>query len=313
MLQNSLYSIIIPVYNTADSLIIISERIENVFANLPNKSFEILFIDDCSTNPKSWETLSKLQSQNNKIKCIKFMRNFGQQAATICGMRHAKGDFIITMDDDLQHSPEEITELMKWEVHDAVIAQFSDKQHTFSKKLFSKIKYFFDRIIIGNPQNIKLSSFRLINKATKDAILSQANTPYPFISAMLFYATKDVKGANLIHSARTEGQTGYTFYKMIKLFSNLLLNNSSILLRLVGNFGIFISIVSFSLSMYFLFKKLIWGIKIAGWTSLIISILFIGGLILFSLGLIGEYLIRIIKSTENKPLYFIKVTKGIDD
>ena len=141
-------------------------------------------------------------------------------------------------------------------------------------------------------------------------MLQLKGTPYPFIPAMIFYATRDVVGVPVAHSERSEGTTGYTFRSMIRLFQNLLINNSSLLLRYIGNIGITIASLSFVLGTYFIYKKLFFDISTVGWTSVIVSVLFIGGLVLFSLGVLGEYLIRIINTVERRPIYLIREEKG---
>ncbi len=299
-------SIVIPVFNSTNSLTEISDRVSVVFSNLPNYSYEIIFIDDCSPNPQTWSTLRIIAQNNKNVLCIRLMRNFGQQAATICGFKEATGDYIVTMDDDLQHLPEEIPILLSKKEHDIVIGQFLHKKHSLFKRLTSKLKGHFDHIILGKPRDIQLSPFRLISKDILNAMKPLMHNPYPFIPAMMFYVTKDVVGVNVHHNERMEGTSGYNLIKMIKLFSNLLISNSSLLLRFIGNIGMSISVLSFIIAIYFIFKKVILSIDITGWTSLFVTILFIGGLLLFSLGIIGEYLIRIIQGIDGKPTYIIR-------
>ena len=134
----------------------------------------------------------------------------------------------------------------------------------------------------------------------------EIESPYPFIPSLMFHISKDVVAVPVTHGERQEGDTGYTVVKLIKVFSNLIVSNSSLMLRVVGFIGLFCSVVSFLLSIHFILQKLLHSTTVAGWTSVIVTILFFGGLILFSVGIIGEYLIRIIAGVEKKPTYFVR-------
>jgi len=312
--KKELFSIVIPVYNSSSSLIELEERIRTTFENiLENKfDYEIIFVDDYSSNENTWKTLITLAKSKNTIKAVRLTKNFGQQSSTLCGMKQAKGDYIITMDDDLQHCPEDIPKLIDNKNHDIVLGYLKKKKHNAVRNLFSRIKDWFYYKLINKPKHVKMSSFRLLNRLIVDGILS-FKTPYPFIPALMFAISQDIANVEVNHCERKTGKSGYSFYKMLKLFSNLLINNSSYLLRITGFAGINISILSFGLVIFFILKKLIFNIPVAGWTSVIVSVLFIGGLILFSTGVIGEYLIRIIHSQEQPESYFIREIAGKKD
>ncbi len=300
-------SIVVPVFNTVKSLDELVLRVEETLKNVECiKDYEFILVNDGSSNSTTWKQMKRLSSKKPNVISISLMRNFGQQAATMCGIREAKGDYILTMDDDLQHPPEEISKLLEMRDHDVVIGQFSNKKHSFQKRLFSRIKGYFDRIILGKPKGIQLSPFRLINRKTIDGILMLDSTPYPFLPAMMLYVTKDLVGVEVNHSPRKEGQTGYTFNKMIKMFSNLMISNSSFLLRLIGKIGIAIAVISLTYGAYLIYRRIFDTIDLIGWTSVMVAVLFIGGIILFSMGVIGEYLIRITEGIDKKPTYIIR-------
>ncbi|OGI04821.1 MAG: hypothetical protein A2Y25_04340 [Candidatus Melainabacteria bacterium GWF2_37_15] len=303
------YSIVIPVYNTSESLRELTARIKNVFSSVIKKDFEIIFVDDASLNPDTWKTLNELTSSEPNVISIRLTQNFGQQAATLCGINIARGNLIITMDDDLQHQPEDIPLLLKEQHHDIVIACFKKKKHSLFKVITSNIKGWFDEKLIKKPKHIRLSSFRLINNVVAQGIL-QIKTVNPFIPALMFNISRDVVNVEATHQKRKEGKTGYSLIKMMMVFSNLIINNSSLLLKISGLIGIFISLISFCFAIFIIVKKLFFGIPIVGWASVMVSSLFIGGTILFSMGIIGEYLVRIIKNIENRPTYFIRTKIG---
>ena len=304
-MKKPLYSIIVPVYKSIESLEELSLRSKAVFDTIDDADHELIFINDSPFSKETAGCLKELSENNQNIVAIELMKNFGQQAATLCGIEHARGDYIITMDDDLQHAPEDIIHLMEKQEHDVVIARFKDKKHSFFKRITSEIKSYFDYLILGKPKHIRLTSFRLI-KSEIARLMFKRKTPYPFIPALLFSITDDIVNVELEHHARHEGKSNYTFVKMLQLFSNLIINNSSFLLRIIGYIGIFIALLSGASTVVIIANKLIYGVAVAGWTSLMLLILFFGGMIMFTLGIIGEYLLRIIATTEERPVYYVR-------
>lgn len=299
------YSIVVPVYNSSKSLSEITERINKLFLEQVKASYEIIFVNDASTNPETKKTLSFLKHKYSNISIITLSRNFGQHPATLCGIENANGDYIITIDDDLQHKPEDILLLIKEQDHDIVIGKFNNKNHPLIKKISSSLKSKFDNFILNKPKHLLFTSFRLMNKITAEEIL-KIQTPAPYIPSLLTYVTRDIVNVEVSHDKRVSGKSGYGLYKSLKLFSNLLFSNSSALLKLITLTGILVSLVSFSTMIYFLCKKIILGIPVQGWTSLIVITLGTGGLILFSIGILGEYFIRIISGIEKRPNYIVR-------
>ena len=298
------YSIIIPVYNTVSPLYELVSSIKGVFKTI-DKQYEIIMVEDCSPNENTWKTLESIASENPEVIAIQLSRNFGQQPATLCGLAEASGDFMITMDDDLQHNPEDIPKLIEQSDHDIVVAQFSDVKHSLFRRVASSIKSYFDSLLIGKPRHIKLSPFRMINRTTVDGMLA-IKTPSPFIPALMFHVSKDVVGVTFEHHPRREGKSNYTFSKMLGVFNNLIIGNSSFLLKAIGYLGVIIAFFSLVYAAIIVVDQLLNPSTIPGWTSVIVSILFVGGLLLFSVGIMGEYLIRIIAGIESRPSYVIR-------
>jgi len=303
------YSVVVPVYNSRASLHTLVSRLEAVFKDQLHATYEVILVDDASPNPDTWPALEALWEAFDSVHVIRLTRNFGQQAATLCGIREARGTFVLTMDDDLQHRPEDIPNLVSESAHDIVIAQFPQKQHSWWKRATSWLKGWFDVIIIGKPRHIQLSSFRLFHRFVARGI-QQIQTPYPLLAAMMFYVSRDVVGVEVHHDPRREGQSNYTLIRMFKLFSNLIISNSSLLLRGVGYIGILSAVGSAGTALYYIARKLLYNTAVSGWTSLIVTNLLIGGLVLLALGIIGEYLIRIVSGTENKPMYYVRQCKA---
>lgn len=309
-MSNVDYSIVVPVYNSSKSLGELVERIDRVMQEC-NASYEVLLIDDASPDPASWRAIAELERYHDQVRSFQMMRNFGKQAALICGFEHVKGDFVITMDDDLQHAPEEIPQLMEQREHDVVVARFTEKKHSLFKRLSSEIKGWFDYKLIDKPRHLKMSPFKLIRREVVEQML-RIRTAYPFIPALIFYVTRDVVNVRISHRERKYGRTTFTFRKMLKLFTYLIINNSSLVLRLVAILGVSMAVLSIGMGVYFLVRSLFVGTQYKGWTSTIVVLTTTSGMILFSIGVIGEYLIRIVTGIEARPPYVLRKKRGVD-
>lgn len=217
-LNTPYYSVIIPVYNTNSVLVELSQRIEEVFVDL-NRSFEIIMVDDGSSNPATWPRIKELVENHEEIRGIQLTKNHGQHNALICGMSYARGEYLITMDDDLQQAPEDISLLIGAGHHDVVIGQFRQKKHSAFRNFGSSVKGYVDRIIFGIPRGIRASSFCLIQRNVAEKMLAKANAPMPLFSSLLFTATRDVVGVEVGHSVRKEGKSGYTLITLTQMFA----------------------------------------------------------------------------------------------
>ncbi len=306
--SNRLVSVVVPVYSSTRTVDDLAERLARVFEDLPF-DYELILVDDGSPNPETWPAVEAIARRDPRVVAIQLTRNFGQQAATLCGLRSARGDHVVTMDDDLQHRPEDIPALLEKRDHDIVVAQFARKRHGLFRRVTSRIKSEFDRIVIGKPRGIQLSPFRLLSRTVVDGMLA-ISTPNPFIPALMLHVSRDVVGASATHDLRGEGRSGYGLFSLVRLFGNLVINHSSLLLRWVGQLGIAFALASFGMAAFVAFRKLLYGTPVTGWTSLFATMLLLGGLLLAGLGIVGEYLIRIIEASEAKPTYFVRREVG---
>jgi len=304
-----LISIVIPIYNSKKILPNLFEAIYAYAQSRSQEKYEVIFVNDCSPD-NAWEIIKDLQSQHpDFVRGIKFSRNFGQQPATIAGIAHAEGDFVITMDDDLQHHPEDIPLLLaayqqEKDTH-IVIAHLQNKKTTGFKKFVSNMNRRVTSTVLNKPKDIHLSAFRLIDRFVVDKML-EIQTAFPFIPALMFTVTKKVVNVSLEHRERYAGKSNYSIKRMVQLSSRLLINNSTLMLDMIATLGILIASLSF-LGIMTIVGLRMSGIAFApGWVSIISSIYLIGGLILFSLGIIGKYLQRILVEVTNIPNYVIE-------
>ena len=298
------FSVVVPVYNSEDTLEELFIRIKDVF-NEMGKSFEVIFVEDGSMD-NSWSILSKIKKEYPKlIKAIKLNRNFGQHNATMCGFGFAEGEKIITIDDDLQNPPEEITKLIdafQEKECDVVYGIYSKKQHSISRNMLSKSikkssKLFHKRIGKG-------SSFRIISSKIIKKIMEH-NLNFIFIDEVLQWYTDNISFIAVEHHKRINKKSGYSARKLFDLASNLMYYYTSIPLKIMIYTGLIISVLSFLLALKFIAQKIFFNVPL-GYTSVIVIILFSTSIIVFSLGIIGGYLSRIHTVQNKKPSFNIE-------
>lgn len=301
---NPEYSVVVPVYNSESTLKALFEGVSDVFNGL-RSSFEIIFVDDGSTD-NSWEMLGMLKQANpDLVTAIKLNGNYGQHNATICGFSFSKGDRIITIDDDLQNPPEEIIKLVRSyeETHaDVVYGVYNRKQHSLLRNLGSASMKTTSRIFLKGTG--KGSSFRLIRREVIDKMLEHYHH-FIFIDEVLLWYTNDFTFVNVEHHKRAEGRSGYSVKRLWHLVANLIYFYTNVPLKLMVYGGLIVSIATFILGVQFILKKLLFDLPL-GYTSLITAILFSTSVIVFSLGIIGGYLSRIYAVQNKKPTYTIK-------
>jgi len=293
-----LYSIIVPVLNITDSLVELSNRIDEVMKTR-NYSFEIIFIDDGSTDANTLKTMKKIQASSLiDVTIVSFFKNFGQQAGILAGIKLAKGNYLITMDGDLEHRPEDLFSLIDKQQEgnfDVVFGNFKEKTHGAIKKFFSFIYTSIERKILQYPKGTKRSAFWVMKRAVGEEVL-KFNTLNPSLSILIIKVTNHIGSAEIVQGKRGEGESAYTISKLIFLASSLFINNSGIFLRSFLFFGL-ISLLLVVLGMFnqvFLEIWYLWGL------------ICLIPLVLIGFAIVGEYLFRIIQNVENQPLYSIR-------
>lgn len=305
-MPGTMYSVIIPVYNSQNTLEELFERIDKCFEKHQLK-YELIFVDDGSED-HSWQVLRKLkENYNEKIKAIRFVRNFGQHNAVFCGLSYVTGEFIITLDDDLQHPPEEIPKLIekhKKTSSELVYGFYKKKKHSLFRNFGSKMIKKSSRFLYNSSG--EGSSFRLFKSELGSKIQNHSQS-FVYIDELLLWYAADISFVKVEHEKRKTGKSGYSSIKLFKLTQNLVLYYTAIPLKIMVYGGFFAAIISFILGIYFIVRKIFFHVP-HGYTSVIVTILFSTGIIIFSLGIIGEYLTRIYMVQNKKPPYNIKQT-----
>lgn len=297
------YSVVIPVYRAEHTIAPLTARIVNFFRE-QNYSFEIIYVYDCGPD-NSWAVLKQLQAKYPQyVVPIKLSRNFGQHNAIICGFKHAQGDFIITMDEDLQHQPEDIALLIteqKIKDYDIVYGKYNELNHSSFRNITSVVlKKILDLSIPDLHPDY--TAFRLIKSKVAKVTL-QMNNSYTFLDGYLSWVTTHASSTIVSHEERLAGKSSYTISKLINHTINIFVTFSVLPIRLVTFSSFFVFILSFAYSFYLFFRKIFYHDLITGYASIMI-LLGVGlGLILFSLGIIGEYLYRVNLKTTKKPNY----------
>ncbi len=302
--MNPAFTVIVPVYNSELTLSELYDRTAKVFATSGN-SFEMIFVDDFSQD-KSWEVLVLLKQQHpDNIIAIKLAKNFGQHNAIFCGFEHAKGELIITIDDDLQIPPEEITKLIQvYHEKDAdlVYGYFGKKKHSAIRNLGSFFIKKSSRFLLNSPG--EGSSFRLITAELAANILKHQQH-FMYIDELLLWYTSNIAFTEVEHQKRTVHRSGYSTWKLFQLSANIVIYYTAVPLKIMTYGGFILSVLSFILGIRFIISKMVHDVPL-GYTSLIVAILFSTSIIMLCLGLIGEYLSRIYQVQNKKPPYSIK-------
>lgn len=297
------YSIVIPVYHGELTINQLTQELVDV---LSDYSIEIIFVFDCGPD-KSWAVIESLMEEFPFVKGVHLSRNFGQHNAIICGIEQSIGDYIITIDEDLQHRPVDIQNLIEKQKegdYDVVYGKYDELQHTGFRNLTSMVMKKMLEYSLPDLHN-DYTAFRLIKSNIAKATVNMSNS-YTFIDGYLSWITKSIGVATVEHQERLAGESSYTVKKLIEHSINIFVTFSILPIRLLSysSFGVFIMTCIYS--VYIIGRKLLYNDIQSGFTTLIISIGIGVSLILLGLGIIGEYIHRINLKTTKKPNYLIR-------
>jgi undecaprenyl-phosphate 4-deoxy-4-formamido-L-arabinose transferase len=300
---------VIPVYNSTATLRPLVERLIAVLEEL-NHSFEIVCVDDGSRDG-SWDVMCQLQREHpDQIVVIQLMRNFGQHNALMCGFRHTQGRLVVTIDDDLQHPPEELPKLLaaiESGNFDLVYANPGRRRHHAWRNLGSWLVNTAYRTMFRTK--VTISSFRIMRRELLDAIFAYTLN-YTFVDGLLAWNTQRIGEVTVEHHPRTTGRTGYSLSKLVVLALNLFTNFSLLPLQAVTLVGFAAAASGLVAGGYYVVRYFQDSIGVPGYASVIVSILVLGGVQLLSLGIIGEYLGRLHLNVNRKPQYTIRAASG---
>lgn len=302
-----LYSFVIPCYNSGDTIREVVELTSEEMNSEGRNDYEFILVNDCSPDGgKTLQVLKKLAEELPYVKVIDFAKNAGQHHAILAGMKYAKGDVLIGMDDDLQTHPSQLPKLFKKfeEGYDIVYGYYPEKKHSFFRNLVSKLNYWSVRILIGKPKELKTSSFWVMKSFVRDYVV-QYKVIYPYLQGMFLHTTQNIGCVPVEHFSRQVGNSGYTLKKLFKLWSGIM-GFSVIPLRIAMTIGNIFAAVGIIGAVCVVIAKLLHPNMVVGWASMMSALFFFSGVILFFIGIVGEYVGRIALNVNNEPGYVIR-------
>ena len=301
-------SVVVPWYKSQETVTDFYNRVMAACSKIPNAEVELIMVEDCGGD-RSWELISNLAYQDHRVKALQFSRNFGQHSGITAGLDHSTGDWVVVMDCDLQDQPEEIPNLYARAIDgnfDIVYARRQQRKDAWWKVITSKIYASIYNYLSGLHRDPTVANFSILSRKVVDAFCSLRETGRAF-GGHLRWLGFCVGYIDVQHhpSARDGARSSYTLKKLIQLALNTIVTYSNKPLQISVQLGFGISFASFLVALYFGIKKIIFDISVSGWTSLMVSLWFIGGLIIANLGIIGLYLGRVYDETKQRPLYVI--------
>lgn len=298
-------SVVIPVYNSEESLEQLVTRLKGVIPAL-FATYEIILVNDGSKD-RSWQVIRALSQQHPELVGVNLMRNQGQHNAVLCGIRAARHAVIITLDDDLQNPPEEIPKLLEEfkKGYDVVYGTPRELRHGFRRNLASRTIKYTLRLAMGDDIGLRVAAFRLFRTQLREAF-ADYHSPYVSIDVLLSWGTTRFSWVYVDLVERAAGASNYTFRKLASLAITMLTSFSVLPLRLASIMGFIFTIIGFLILLYVLVSFVIYGGSVPGFPFLASMVAIFSGVQLFSLGIMGEYLARIYMRAMNRPSYVIR-------
>lgn len=302
-------SVVIPCYRSEQYIEEVVDRVrKTAMTRYEENDFEIILINDCSPDA-TYDRISKIAHAHRNVKAVNFSKNFGQHAALMAGFSIASGSAVVCMDDDGQTPPEEMFKLVDAldDDCDLVYARYENKQHDAIRNLGSRFNDLMACSMIGKPKDLYISSYFAVKRYLCEEALRYKN-PYPYMQGLMLRATNKIRNVDINHQQRLEGVSGYSLRKLISLWFNGFTAFSVKPLRVASFLGIAFAACGFVSAIFVVIRRLLDPNMALGWSSTFTLILVLGGLILFVLGLIGEYIGRIYISLNSAPQFVIRDT-----
>lgn len=299
-------SFVIPCYRSAESVGDVIERVIATVKKDGRYDYEVICVNDYSPD-YTLEVLKGIAAENPKVKVIALTRNFGQHSALMAGYNHVTGDIVVCLDDDGQNPPEEMFKLIDKldEGYDLVSARYPNKKHNLIRKLGSKVSFAMSRYLVGMPKDIDLNSYCVFRRFVADEVIKYQNA-YPFVHGLMLRITRNIANVDIHHQEREIGSSGYNLGKLISLWMNGFTAFSEKPLRLASLAGVLCAAIGFLYGIVIIVQKIMHPEILAGYSSLMATVLFLAGIIMLFLGLLGEYIGRIYICLNNAPQYAIR-------
>ncbi|MGN0673834.1 MAG: glycosyltransferase family 2 protein [Anaerovoracaceae bacterium] len=302
-----MYSVIVPCYKSALTIRKMVELTSAKLEELGRTPYEFVLVDDNS--PDKGETVRELRALADEysfVTVVELAKNSGQHNAVMAGLNNARGDVIISMDDDLQTHPSQLPKLLSEfdKGYDIVYGYYPEKKHSLFRNFGSWVNSASVRLLIGKPKDMKTSSFWIIRRFVRDYVI-QYKSKYTHLQGLFLRTTRNISCIPIEHFEREVGSSGYTFRKLVRLWFNII-GYSIAPLRLATHVGLLLSLISFIGVIAIIIKKLTSPATAIGWSSMMVAICFFSGLIILFLGLIGEYIGRLFQGMTQNPQYVVR-------
>lgn len=299
-------SFVIPCYRSEKTISAVVEEIRNKMKELSKYSYEIILVNDCSPD-NTFEKIKSIAKEFDNVIAIDLAKNFGQHSAIMAGFSKVSGNIIVCLDDDGQTPANEVDKLLAKieEGYDVVYAEYGNKQHSAFRNWGSNLNKKMTEILLGKPKELFISSYFAVTRMIVEE-MKKYNNPYPYLAGLVLRTTKSVCNVSVTHRQRMEGESGYSLRKLIGLWVNGFTAFSVLPLRMATYSGMLVAFIGFIFAIWTVVHKIISPEVAVGWSSTFSVILVIGGMILFVLGMIGEYIGRIYISLNNSPQFVIR-------
>ena len=297
-------SIVIPVYRGANTV----ERLANTLIETLGTTYrlQIVLVNDGSPD-NSAEVCRRLARSRSEVSFVNLSRNFSEHNAVMAGLNHAVGEWVVIMDDDFQNPPSEVTKLVDAlrQGYDVAFSYYETKQHHPFRNIGSRFNNLVASIMLDKPRDLYLSSFKGVNRFVVDEIIKH-DGPYPYIDGLIWRVTHNYTRVMVSHDKRVEGKSGYTLRKLVSLWLNMFTSFSVLPLRFASAMGFLFAFAGLAIGAWCVVEKLFYGGQPDGWASVIVSLLVIGGVQLFALGIIGEYVGRLFLKQNGRPQFIVR-------
>lgn len=312
-LSSASVSILIPVYKNDGGLDELVKRIGTSMANSAYASnFELVLVDDCSPD-NSWEVIQRLAKEHAFVQGATLSRNFGQHNAIMAGLNLVSGQYVVLMDDDLQHPPEAIPNMIRELVAgaDVCYTRYANRQHATWKIAGSRFNDLMASWLLSKPKGLYLSSFKALKRGVVDQIRSHEG-PFAYLDGLILDITRRIATVEIQHGTRAYGEGNYSFKKSISLWLRMVTGTSIVPLRMVTLMGALIALLGFFGAVFIVISNFLYPNESKGWASIIVTILLVSGFQTLFIGVLGEYLGRIHLRLNNKPQYLFRYTTKSD-
>ncbi|HEX7739527.1 MAG TPA: glycosyltransferase family 2 protein [Marmoricola sp.] len=306
-----LYSLVVPVFNSEQ---IVGRTIDTIVSTFTEAGlrYQLVLVNDGSSDG-SWDIVAERTEGNPQIVAVNLLRNYGQHHANLAGLRETTGDFVITLDDDLQNPPDQalllIDEAMTGK--DVVFGRFETKKASFVRRLGSSAIGMINRRVFGQPPDLTVSNFRILRRDVVERICA-SRTAYPYITGQALLYSSNRGNVTVRHDARPVGKSNYSLTRILRLVFTILFSYSSFPLRAAAGAGFVVAMLSFVFGAAYFIRHLVTGGGVPGWTSLIVLLAFFNGVTIALLSMLGEYVVRTLNTVSSHETYLVRTRIGPD-